>query len=57
MGLFVYFALPTGYFASTTALLLGLSTDLKDLIILGLGIAIAFWVLPKMIDLIKYGAK
>jgi len=48
-------SLPDGYFSSTTNLISQLSTDLKDLIILALGIPLAFWVLSKLIRLILSG--
>jgi hypothetical protein len=57
MGLYTIFNLPIGYFASTTGFILNITTDLKDLIILGFGIAIAFYVLQKIILLIRYSAK
>lgn len=46
------FSLPDGFLASTTDMLGTLTTDLKDLIVLALGIAIAFYVINKLIGLL-----
>lgn len=54
MGLFTIFSLPSGYFASTTEFILNITNDLNDLIVMGFGLAVAFWFIPKVIDLIKH---
>lgn len=46
------FLLPEGFLASTTEMLGILTTDLKDLIVLALGIALAFYVINKLIGLL-----
>lgn len=57
MWVYAIFSLPSGYFSSTTDFILNLTTDLKDLIVLGFGIALAFYILPRIINLIKYSIK
>lgn len=47
------FSLPENYLASTTEMINILTTDLKGLIILALGLALAFYFLNKIIGLIR----
>jgi len=46
------FSLPENFLASTTQIIGFLSSDLKDLIVLALGLALAFYFLNKLIGLI-----
>jgi len=55
--IYTIFLLPESYFASTTAFIFSLTTDLKALIVLGFGVSLAFYVLPKVINLIKHAIK
>lgn len=46
------FLLPEGFLASTTGMLKVLATDLKPLIVLALGLALAFYVINKLMGLL-----
>lgn len=46
------FTLPDNYISSTTNMINTLSSDLKDLIVLALGMALAFYFINKMIGVI-----
>jgi hypothetical protein len=47
--------IPSDFIASTTSMISQMFLDLKDLIVLGLGIAIGFYVIRKLIKTMKEG--
>lgn len=51
------FSLPSGFISSTTQMVAQTFLDLKELLILGLGIAMGFWVINRVIDSIKKGMR
>jgi hypothetical protein len=49
------FSLPSGFIASTTGMMYQIFLDLKDLIILGIGLALGFYVINRFIQAMKEG--
>lgn len=49
------FSLPSGFLASTTNIISQIFLDLKGLIILGFGLAVGFWIIAKIIVILKEG--
>jgi hypothetical protein len=55
--MFTYITIPADYATSTLAYAGSMFTDLSDLVILCVGLPIAFWVIAKVIGLARMGFK